>query len=88
MRPDENEHKNQEEHLSQTGPNELNEEDLGLTEHEDQAADSSQENIADNENDNMEDPVNDLDEDEINRVFPANDDPDENSDIDDLNKTV
>lgn len=88
MIPEENDSINEQDHLSQTGPNELNEEDLGLSESDSEEPVIGRDEIADNDQDRMEDPINDLDEEEVKRLFPGAQDPNENSDLDDLNKDV
>jgi hypothetical protein len=88
MEPQEKDLENNQEHLSQTGPNELNEEDLGLSEDGDKSVVIGEGSISDDDNDTMEDPVNDLDEDEVKRIFPAGENPNKDNDMDDLNSTV
>lgn len=88
MKPEDNESTNEQDQLSQTGPNELNDEDLGLSEHDEEPIIIGQDNVADDDRDKMEDPVNDLDEEEVKRLFPGEDNPDKDSDLDDLNKSV
>ena len=88
MIPEENDSLNEQENPSQTGPNELNEEDLGLSESEGEEPVAGSDSIADNDQDTMEDPVNDLDDDEVQRLFPGAEDPGESADLDDLNRDV
>jgi len=88
MKPEENDSINEQDHLSQTGPNELNEEDLGLGKTGDDHVVIGRDNVADNDQDTMEDPVNDLDEEEVKRLFPGAEDPNKDADIDDLNRSV
>jgi hypothetical protein len=88
MNPEENDSTNEQGSLSQTGPNELNEEDLGLSEHDEEPIIIGQENVTDNDQDKMEDPVNDLDEEEVKRLFPGEENVSKDSDLEDLNKSV
>jgi hypothetical protein len=71
---------------SLTGPNELNEEDLGLDQENEFA--QGEDDILDDESDTMEDPDNDLDEDEVDRLFPGDENPSKDGDLDELNESV
>ncbi|WP_423148279.1 hypothetical protein [Rubrolithibacter danxiaensis] len=86
MKLHEEEFPEENEDLSLTGPNELNEEDLEPE--EDIVNSENIENNSDstNDNDKMEDPENDLDEDEVKRLFPGM--TEQNSDMEDLNDSV
>ena len=60
--------------------------DEDLIDDEDSAVENG--GVLDDETDTMQNPDNDLDEDELDSVFPGDEDPNKDSDLEDLNESV